>query len=71
MYLADRYLKVTPQADAVVPRMKTIYAKNYLSSSFWGALIGDGFEGFRHEVFGRLLDSRQAFPKDRNFYFQQ
>lgn len=71
MYLADRYLKVTPQADAVVPRMKTIYAKNYLSSSFWGVLIGDGFEGFRHEVFGRLLDSRQAFPKDRNFYFQQ
>ncbi|WP_257669367.1 hypothetical protein [Parapedobacter tibetensis] len=71
MYLADRYLDVPSQATSVVPRLKTIYAKNYLSSSFWGALIGDGFEGIKHEVFDRLAGIQRAFPKDRNYYFQQ
>lgn len=71
MYLADRYLKVSPQPASVAPRMKTLYARNYLSSSFWGALIGDGFEGIKYEVSGRLWDTRKAFPKDRNYYFQQ
>ncbi|GGC31260.1 hypothetical protein GCM10011386_24120 [Parapedobacter defluvii] len=70
MYLADRYLNVSPQPMSVVPRMKTLYARNYLSSSFWGALIGDGFEGIKYEAVGRLSD-RRAFPKDRNYYFQQ
>lgn len=71
MYLADRYLDVPAQPISLVPRLKTMYAKNYLSSSFWGALIGDGFEGIKHEVFGRLFGTRKAFPKDRNYYFQQ
>ncbi len=71
MYLADRYLKVPAQPTSVAPRMKILYARNYLSSSFWGTLIGDGFEGIRYEVFGRLWATPQAFPKDRNYYFQQ
>ena len=70
MYLADRYLNVPPQAHTVVPRMKTMYAKNYLSSSFWGALIGDGLEGIDY-VSGNLFGAERAFPKDRNFYFQE
>ncbi|SEL49365.1 hypothetical protein [Parapedobacter koreensis] len=71
MYLADQYLNIPFRPTAVVPRMKTIYARNYLSSSFWGVLIGDGFEGIKHEVFGRLFGTRKVFPKDRNYYFQK
>lgn len=71
MYLADRYLKVPAQSASVAPRMKILYARNYLSSSFWGALIGDGFEGVSYELFSRPWGTRKAFPKDRNYYFQQ
>lgn len=71
MYLADRYLNVPPQPASVATRMKIVYARNYLSSSFWGTLIGDGFEGVSYEVFGRLWSTHKAFPKDRNYYFQQ
>jgi len=71
MYLADRYLNVPARPASVAPRMKTLYARNYLSSSFWGALIGDGFEGMKYEVSRRLWRSQQAFPKDRNYFFQQ
>lgn len=71
MYLADRRLKVPTVAASVVPRLKTIYARNYLSSSFWGALVGDGFEGAKYEVMDRLRGGRAPFPKDRNHYFQQ
>src|SRR5690606_4160467 len=71
MYLADRYLNVPPQPASVAPRMKIVYARNYLSSSFWGALIGDSFEGIKYAVAGRLWGHRNAFPKDRNYYFQQ
>jgi|GEM_PF-1088540 len=71
MYLADRYLKVPAQPASVAPRMKILYARNYLSSSFWGALIGDGFEGVKYALSGRLWGNRNAFPKDRNYYFQQ
>jgi len=71
MYLADRHLNVAPYAPAVVSRMKTIYARNYLSSAFWGVLVGDGFEGVKHEVLGKLAGTQNAFPKDRNYYFQQ
>ncbi|MGK6350518.1 hypothetical protein [Parapedobacter sp. DT-150] len=70
MYLADRYLDVPPQAASVVPRLKTIYARNYLSSSFWGVLIGDSFEGIAYEI-GGLFGRGEAFPKDRNYYFQR
>jgi len=71
MYLADRYLGVTQQAPSMATRMKAIYARNYLSSSFWGLLVGDGYEGFKHEALGNLIGKRTAFPKDRNYYFQQ
>ncbi len=71
MYLADRHLNVPKDAASVVPRLKTIYARNYLSSSFWGALVGDGFEGAKYEVTGWLRGKRAPFPKDRNHYFQQ
>lgn len=71
MFLADRYLQVPQHAASVVPRMKAIYGKNYLSSSFWGVLIGDSFEGAKHEVFNRLTGKQGASPKDRNYYFQE
>src|SRR5690606_18260658 len=66
-----RYVNVPPQPASVAPRMKIVYARNYLSSSFWGALIGDSFEGIKYAVAGRLWGHRNAFPKDRNYYFQQ
>ncbi len=71
MYLADRYLGVSPATHTIAPRMKTIYARNYLSSSFWGALIGDGVEGIKHEVIDWALGTKKPFPRDRNYYFQQ
>src|SRR5690606_38593075 len=71
MFLADKYLGVPQYAESIVPRMKAMYGRNYLSSSFWGVLIGDSFEGAKHSVFRKLGGTRAAFPKDRNFYFQE
>lgn len=71
VFLADNYLGVPQHAASIAPRMKTVYGRNYLSSSFWGILIGDSFEGAKYNVFGKLTKTRQSFPKDRNYYFQE
>ncbi len=71
MFLADKYLDIPRNAASIVPRMKTIYGRNYLSSSFWGILVGDSFEGAKHEVFSKLAHPQKTFPKDRNYYFQE
>lgn len=71
MYLADRYLDVPVTSATLTSRMKVIYARNYLSSSFWGTLIGDGVEGIEHTVRSWLGLSPTPFPKDRNYYFQR
>src|SRR5690606_19682324 len=71
MFLADNYLGVPRHSASVVPRMKAIYGRNFLSSSFWGMLIGDSFEGAKHAVSGKLGGAPTAFPKDRNYYFQE
>ncbi len=71
MYLADKHLDVPQPSASIVPRMKTIYGRNYLSSSFWGVLIGDSFEGAKHAVLSKLAGAQEAAPKDRNYYFQE
>lgn len=69
MYLADQYLNVPFSSNEIVPKMKTIYSRNYLSSAFWGMFIGDGYEGFKYELF-KNFNYNQSQPKDRNYYFQ-
>src|SRR3546814_5815566 len=58
-------------SDVCSSDLKTIYGRNYLSSSFWGVLIGDSFEGAKHGVFSKVGGMPQPFPKDRNYYFQE
>jgi len=62
MYLADRYYDFRKDSTTTYTRLKTMYARNYFSSIFYGILLGDGLEG--------LISINKSYPKDRNYYLQ-
>lgn len=66
MYIGAKYYnKPVDFIDTTVS--KVLFARNYLSSNFFGLLLGDGIDGVIDKIFG----SDKGFPKDRNYYFQK
>lgn len=65
MFLGTKYYeKSIPRIDSITLQL---LARNYMSSAFYGLLIGDGIDG----IFNRTISNNANFPKDRNYYLQK
>lgn len=63
MYMADKYFNTdTNKVLPITEKTAGVYAKNYISGSLFGLLLGDGIEG--------LVSTNTDFHKDRNYYMQ-
>ncbi len=65
MYLGAKYYhKEIKDIESV---STVLFTRNFLSSNFFGLLLGDGIDG----IIDKIIKSKNGFPKDRNFYFQK
>lgn len=66
MYLGTKYFDIdAAYIDSAA--FSGLFAKNYMSSAFYGLFLGDGIDG----MLNKIIPSDDAFPKDRNYYLQK
>lgn len=64
MFLASRfYQKELKDSSAIAEKGKMLYGKNYMSSAFFGMLVGDGIEYF--------TSRNSSSVHDRNYHLQK
>ncbi len=64
MFLASKYYYCSmPYPEAIKKAVVGLYGRNYMSSAFWGLMVGDGIEYYA------TLDA--PFPHDRNYHLQK
>ncbi|MFT3705241.1 MAG: hypothetical protein QM802_22935 [Agriterribacter sp.] len=63
MYLAAKHYGVIFNKDSIEEQGKKLYGINYMSSAFFGLLLGDAIES--------VFDKFDDFPRDRNYHLQE
>jgi hypothetical protein len=64
MFLASKYYgKIYSSTDFIGDKGIKLYSKNYMSSAFFGLMVGDGIEHF--------TSLNDLFPHDRNYHLQK
>jgi hypothetical protein len=64
MYLAAQFKNIKLDSDSIIRDAScSLYGRNYMSSSFFGLLLGDFIES-RTDMF-------EEFPRDRNYHLQK
>ncbi|MFT3750651.1 MAG: hypothetical protein QM768_20235 [Agriterribacter sp.] len=63
MYLAAKHHGVHFKSDSILAQGEKLYGVNYMSSAFFGLLLGDAIES--------VFDKFDDFPRDRNYHLQE
>lgn len=63
MFLASQYFNKSPDSAGIKTITAKLYGRNYMSSSFYGIMLGDFVES--------MLDMGRPFPRDRNYHLQK